>query len=342
MLSHQPPFRLREIKLEVTHRCLLACIHCSSDAHEATSSEMSRENCIRIIRDAIAMGVRKFAFSGGEPLLWEHLEEIVRDTAGSASDISIYTSGNVPDVDARLGGLARLGVSTIIFSVFGATEVEHERITRVKGSFSGTSNAINAARKYRLNTELHFVPLSNSYDFLTGIAHLGRVWGISRISVLRFVPQGRGWLIKNRALDRWQNGELKRSIVMLRRKGFDIRTGSPYNILMLNDQPACSSGIDRLIVGPDLRIYPCDAFKNIKAEELVGTVDYSILGNRGLTECWDHSPFLNAIRGYLTSDFCEPCLSCDGLEKCLSGCLAQKVIVNGTLRKSADPLCMML
>ena len=103
----------------------------------------------------------------------------------------------------------------------------------------------------------------------------------------------------------------------------------------------CCSGIDRLIIEPDLRIFPCDAFKQIKAEELVGTLELSSLNGNSLSECWEHSPFLEAVREYLTTDFAEPCVSCQSLEQCLSGCLAQKVIANGNLKKSPDPLCLM-
>ena len=183
--------------------------------------------------------------------------------------------------------------------------------------------------------------MTNNYQDLEAIAHLANKCGVSRISILRFVPQGRGVLIRHRALNRIQNIQLKRNIERLRSKGFDIRTGSPYNFLMLNDQPKCSSAIDRLIIGPDLRIFPCDAFKQIKAEEVVGTLKFSQIKGVGLEECWESSPFLERVREYLTTDFAEPCASCDALEKCLSGCLAQKVIANGNFEKRPDPMCLL-
>ena len=164
---------------------------------------------------------------------------------------------------------------------------------------------------------------------------------MSSISVLRFVPQGRGQLLKKRVLSKLQNLELKRIIERLRKKGFEIRTGSPYNFLMLNDQPKCSSGIDRLIIGPDLRIFPCDAFKQIRAEEVVGTLTDSSVNDSSLQNCWENSPFLKAVRDYLTTPFFKKCSSCKALEKCLSGCLAQKVLINSDFRKQPDPDCLL-
>jgi radical SAM protein with 4Fe4S-binding SPASM domain len=339
---HRRPFKLREIKIEVTYRCPLACIHCSSDATPSSSLEMSREECLQIIHEAIQMGAKEVAFSGGEALIWSGLDEAIGTAIRGGLHVIIYTSGNIPNARARIERLAKLGVNTLIFSIFAATQTDHEQVTRIKGSFLKTRRAIDIANNNALGTELHFVPLANNYKDLEDIAHLSNDWGVTQISILRFVPQGRGALIKHRALNRIQNIQLKRTIERLRSKGFDIRTGSPYNFLMLNDQPKCSSAIDRLIIGPDLRIFPCDAFKQIKAEEVVGTIEFSQIKGVGLGECWESSPFLEAVREYLTTDFAEPCASCDALENCLSGCLAQKVIANGNFEKRPDPMCLLV
>jgi len=342
MKYHKPPFKLREFKIEVTHKCNLNCLHCSSDASSFNTLEISKKDCLRILKESISMGVKQVAFSGGEPLLWTGLEEAINIAINGGLIISIYTSGNVDNISSKLESINQLGVKKFVFSIFGKSANLHERITRVSGSFDRTINAIKSAKQTGLTTELHFVPFSNNYYELEDIAMLGKDLGISRISVLRFVPQGRGQLLKKRVLNKLQNLELKRIIERLRKKGLEIRTGSPYNFLMLNDQPECSSGIDRLIIGPDLRIYPCDAFKQIKAEEVVGTLAESSVNGYSLLKCWENSPFLQAVRDYLTTPFFKKCSSCKALEKCLSGCLAQKVLINYDFRKQPDPDCLLI
>lgn len=232
-------------------------------------------------------------------------------------------------------------MKTCVFSVFGATAEGHEQITRKPGSYQMTRSAISTALECNLEVELHFVPLDWNFAQLSEVAEAANKWGVSRVSVLRFVPQGRGSLISAHVLNRMQNIQLKKTIEELRSQGYCTRTGSPYNFLMLNEQPRCASGIDRLIVGPDLRIYPCDAFKQIRAEELAGTVQFSILENHSLSDCWCNSPYLNAVRRHLSTPFEEPCYSCNARSKCLSGCLAQKVIEYGQLVKKPDPMCLM-
>jgi radical SAM protein with 4Fe4S-binding SPASM domain len=182
--------------------------------------------------------------------------------------------------------------------------------------------------------------MSFNYRELMDIVPLGQKYGASAVSVLRLVPQGRAALLRTRSLNRVQNLELHRIIVELRNKGFNVRVGSPYNFLMINDNPGCWAAIDRLIVGPDMKIYPCDAFKQIDAEELVRTSVWSNLEKATLEECWQNSPYLNAIREFLTTDFMDPCDSCQFLNSCQSGCLAQKTIIEGCLTKKPDPDCL--
>ncbi len=338
---HKPPFKLKEFKIELTHRCDLNCIHCSSDASSSNALEISKRDCLRILSEAISMGVKQVTFSGGEPLLWTGLEDAIKLAKKGELKVTIYTTGNVDDISNKLKGLSKYGLKKCVFSIFGKSANLHENVTRVPGSFDKTIKAIEIAIETGIRTEFHFVPLSNNYYELEDIAMLGSQLGISCISVLRFVPQGRGQLLKKRVLNKLQNLELKRIIERLRKKGIEIRTGSPYNFLTLNVQPECASGIDRLIIGPDLRIYPCDAFKQIKAEEVVGTLVSSSLVNTSLLECWENSPFLKEVRKYLTTPFFEKCYSCKALEKCLSGCLAQKVLINSDFRKQADPDCLL-
>ena len=341
MKYHKPPWVLREVKIEVTHRCPLVCIHCSSDATPECDRTMDKDDCLRIINEAIKMKVVDIVFSGGEPLLWDGLEEVIDIAIRGGVNVVLYTSGNVDNISAKLALLKKTGIKKIVFSIFGATARVHDTITRAEGSFEKTIKAITAANAERFYTELHFVPLLINYTELIEIGKVSEKYRVSRISILRFVPHGRGQLIKNFVLNQYQNNKLKQMILKLRNNGLDIRTGSPYNILMLNEQPECCAAIDRLSIGPDLRIYPCDAFKQIKAEEIVGSLDFSVLQGFSLKECWNKSPFLEAVRTYLTTDFVDPCRSCKELEKCLSGCLAQKVIATGDMRKQPDPMCML-
>ncbi|HOX05886.1 MAG TPA: radical SAM protein [Planctomycetota bacterium] len=341
MIAIAPPYRLNEIKVEVTHRCALQCIHCSSNASESCAREMSKESCLAIVRDASVMGVKQIDFSGGEPLLWQHLEEAIATVREKGMLGRVYTTGCAPHGEERLRRLVAVGADTLIFSLFGASLGPHEQVTTVDGSFQRTVAAIKCATELGTRTEIHFVPMAANYKELRPLAVLGKSLGVPLISVLRFVPQGRGTQEQRSVLNKEHNLELKQLILQLRDEGYDIRTGSPYNFLMVKDQPRCFAGIDRLCVGPDLRIFPCDAFKHIRPGDIGVSAEFSSLDNASLADCWSNSPYLAAVRSYLTTPFAERCRTCKALAKCLSGCVAQKFYACGTLAKVPDPMCLL-
>jgi radical SAM protein with 4Fe4S-binding SPASM domain len=272
--------------------------------------------------------------------MWQGIVDAAEEATRLSYSVTIYSSGHVHDFPSIAARLREAGVKRFVFSLFGDTALCHERVTRIRGSFQKTIAGVTTCAKMGIETEIHFVPLASNCRSLCGIAVLARKAGAARISVLRFVPQGRGALLRSEALTRAQNLELKRTIEQLRSEGHAVRTGSPFNFLMVNDSPKCCSGIDRLIVTPDSRICPCDAFKQIHAEDLVGTADGSVLNGVSLGECWEKSPYLLAVRKYLTTPFAPDCQPCRLLEDCLSGCLAQKVLAYGGLDKRPDPDCI--
>lgn len=340
MKANNTSFNLKEIKLEVTHDCLLNCVHCSSMSTQESGLNMDWPGFTRILDEAYSMGVNEVAFSGGEPLLWDHIEDGVSRSLEYGIHTVLYTTGNVPDAENMLRRFHSAGLHRVVFSIFGADSAEHEAVTNFEGSFERTIGISRYCSGIGLRTEFHFVPLSWNYWILAQIADLAIKSGISRISVLRLVPQGRGSDISDGQLSHPQNIELRKIIKDLRRTGHDIRLGSPYNFLMLRKNPQCRSGIDRMTIGPDYRIFPCDAFKHISPEDIGASDSFSNLRDQSLKECWERSPYFNTVREYLMGDTYEECGVCSRFDDCKSGCMAQKFYAYGRLIKGPDPMCL--
>ena len=333
---------LNEIKIEVTYNCPLSCVHCSSDANPEHQLSMSIEKCIEIINDALSIGVKEITFSGGEPLVWNGIKDAIIYSKKVGLRCGIYTSGNCVNLEELLGELGIAGVDKLIFSIHSDNEKEHNRVTRKADSFKNTLKAIAIARSLETITEIHFVALASNYKRLTNVVELAQANGVKRVSVLRFVPQGRGLLISDKdTMNKAQNLELKNIITELRGRGFDIRTGSPFNVLFLNENPKCMAAQDRLIVAPDLNIYPCDAFKQISCETIVAGDEYSKLEKYSVEECWEKSRYFELVRNAILAAPTEPCQSCKSYQMCLAGCLAQKYLYYSSLCKNPDPACLM-
>ncbi len=333
-------YSLEELKIEVTYNCPLACVHCSSNAGTGNKASITAEKCFEIIEQAVSMGVKTISFSGGEPLTWSALPKAIQLCKKRGIIPQIYTSGNCTDIRQTFEELANSGLDKAVFSVYSACEQEHIRITRKRNSFKNTLDAISVCNYLGIKTEIHFVALASNYMRLPEIVELAKENGVKCVSVLRFVPQGRGVLIKNRdTLSFEDNVRLKHIIEEIRSTGFEIRTGSPLNVLLLNKEPKCMAAKDRMIIAPDLYIYPCDAFKQVSASEIVSDTAFCSLEKCGLEECWNNSTYLQEIRN-VSGQVSESCKNCALYEKCKSGCLAQKYLTYGKLFGPCDPACL--
>jgi pyruvate-formate lyase-activating enzyme len=64
----------------------------------------------RILDEAGGMGVNEVAFSGGEPLLWDYIEDGVSRSLEKGIHTILYTTGNVPNAENILQNLHSAGL----------------------------------------------------------------------------------------------------------------------------------------------------------------------------------------------------------------------------------------
>lgn len=352
MRIYEPPKQgdLKEVKIELTRNCLLSCMHCSSSAFSGNNIQLPREIVLSLVKQSAELGAKSIVFSGGEPLLWPWLADAVNTCSIHGLRCSIYSTGinSTEDGTQEILGLAKHGLNKVVFSLYSPVKEVHEEITRSIDSFNKTVAVIRAIANSQIEKEIHFVPLKRNYMQLGRLVQLAKDAEIRKISVLRFVPQGRGVLLKqsHEMLAHKETMELRALVVDCRKQnGVEIRLGSPYNILMLDKETDCVAAHGTLCIGPSGNIYPCDAFKTIEPREIGVTDAYNNVMLNSLRDCWEKSEYLNAIRRYLTTPFGKPCSQCLNLDLCKSGCLAQKVleqesIEDGNIAKRPDPLCL--
>lgn len=100
--------------LAVTTRCDLSCSHCSAEGRGATADAVSLEQWKAAVRGLQTMGTAIIGITGGEPLLYEGLEELIA-TVDQRSTTIVYTNGSRLTVERaqslRLHGLFAVGIS---------------------------------------------------------------------------------------------------------------------------------------------------------------------------------------------------------------------------------------
>ena len=74
-----PPSGPRELWLHITDRCNLACGHCLFSSAPDSRRELPLARLQEHIREAYRLGCRRFALTGGEPLLHGDFPELIEE-----------------------------------------------------------------------------------------------------------------------------------------------------------------------------------------------------------------------------------------------------------------------
>lgn len=129
----------------LTYRCNAHCGFCTiwRDNSVPKSGESSPETVKENLRVLRARGVRIIDFTGGEPLLYDALPDILRFAKSLELRTTVTTNGIAyPPRGEALAGL----VDYLQFSLHGTNEEEHDRVT-VTPSFARVIESIAIARK---------------------------------------------------------------------------------------------------------------------------------------------------------------------------------------------------
>jgi radical SAM protein with 4Fe4S-binding SPASM domain len=219
------------------------------------------------------LGAAKVSLGGGESTASKSFLPVVRRALERRMPVEVFTCGLAATPDAVgslptaiIEGCAGLKGVKFIFSFHGATAQTHDYITRTPGSYECLLSSLKCCQQVGIECELNFVPLRANIHEFDKLINIVQDLQIPRISVLRFVPQGRGAL--NRA-ELELNPEEEYLFVneILRQRevtSVEIRTGSPFNGIIPGNQVPCRAGFGKLVVQADGNVLPCEVFKHYK------------------------------------------------------------------------------
>lgn len=135
--------REEALGIEVTSKCNSACLHCFARSETSGTSSLSSSLVMQIIREGYGAAYRRLHITGGEPLLWEGLIDVL-DYAFllGYEDVFLNSNGSLltPDVARRLTAYNGLTVSISLDGPKGM----HEHL-RGRGTWQRTIEHIEGA-----------------------------------------------------------------------------------------------------------------------------------------------------------------------------------------------------
>ena len=163
--------------------------------------------------------------------------------------------------------LKELGLDKIVFDWQAFEESTDNELMGRKGLITCLMDSLIRARKTGLNVDVHFIPMKPNYEQLPDIMECLEIAGVKNISILNFVPQGRGRENKEELM--LNDEELRKFSTILNNatKQFtgNVRIGIPLNGRISH---LCSAGTEKLDIKYDGTILPCPAFKEISTETM--------------------------------------------------------------------------
>lgn len=146
------------VLIELTTRCDLSCEHCVHPENiRATNDELPFEMVETLLHSLTEAGVLLLILTGGEPLLYSRLFEIIAAARERKFLVRMKSNGQLLD-ETMAQRLKQAGVYAIDVSLYGPEASYHDRITRCSGSFERSCralrNIVRAGIKGRILTPL--------------------------------------------------------------------------------------------------------------------------------------------------------------------------------------------
>lgn len=144
------------IQLEYNYTCNFKCKHCAIEKFKQKNGRTLTISDIKRIADQVdAMGLASICVSGGEPLIFPDLEDIINAIGPERFIISIDTNGWLLTED-KIKWLVEKGVDRVHLSVDGL-ESNHDDFRRTKGSWKRSIAAIDLCKKHGLDVIINIV-----------------------------------------------------------------------------------------------------------------------------------------------------------------------------------------
>jgi len=176
------------IQVHPTRRCNIACAHCYTSSGPTAREELPIELLTECLVGAHTLGYRQLAVSGGEPIVYRALDDLLVQ-ARELGMVTSVTSNGMLLSPARWYPLAEL-VDALAISIDGRPE-EHDRIRGREGAFDRTVANLATVRSSGTPFGFIFTLTQHNVDSLEFVVRLAAREGARSVQVHPLTLHGR-------------------------------------------------------------------------------------------------------------------------------------------------------
>lgn len=297
------------MNIELTTRCPLRCPQCYCDLNQG--QDIEKEVALKYLKQAARLKIPFINLSGGETLVYPHLNELLEYISEHGLNSAIAISGWGFD-KARLEELKQAGVDEIYVSLNGSTP-EINGLSR-DGYEMAIASLLLLQADGQVNYYINWVARNDNVRDFPSLVSLAQKYGAKGLVILESKPDAsyvlQATLSKDNflMLAHYLKNYNQEAIPIQVEPCFSPLRAYINNYYLLNRNigfnKGCGAGRNAMAVDVDGNLIPCRHL--LYSETFESIEDY-----------WWHSPVLNRLRQF--EDYRgEPCQSCYLNNNCIS------------------------
>lgn len=307
------------VVIETTHNCPLSCRHCFLDAgHGANIDRTKLEN---LCKEAIDIGVNMVQLTGGEPLIYPGIEEIIQISIQGNTRLGITTSGFVssPRIYEALGSMK--GKGWVQISLDGLEDT-HNNMRNHPHSYSKAVDFISKLVSMGIDVHIATCVTDISVDELQMLCQKVKDLGarVHRIGVV--TERGRAKVNKigsPASLRQRVAKDVMKLKMLYESQSFRIAGFEDKDLVKHPGIKNCGAGYRVLKISPDGKIHPCPMM-----DLPIGTTRHNSLS--------EFSQKMGGRFAKIQSPSKEFCEACPNLSFC-DGCVSEALLYRNTVEK---------
>jgi len=329
------------VAINLTSRCNLACGHCYLDATKrATQGDaLGYREAAQVLTE---LGARApgtiVVLTGGEPLLWSRLDDLVAHGVSLGLRMVLGTNGLCLDA-SRVRALKALGLSGVGISIDGVTAAAHDALRGMPGAFERACHAVRICAAAGLHAQVHFTVTRATRTDLAEVVGLAKGLGAAIVHFFFLVCVGRGERRMDLSATEYETCLEEIADLQANSAGIMVQTRcTPHfkRVLYQRDPAAeftrafgydgggCPAATHYARVGPRGEVTPCPYME----------VSGGNIRDDGFWDVWDRSPLFATLRRPERHGACGDC----EFRALCGGCRARSFIDSGDLL-GTDPSC---
>lgn len=325
---------ITNVMFELTYKCSEQCIHCynigaSRNGDETNLRNQTRQLSVsdykRIVDELYEMGLTKVMLSGGDPFSYLGIWELLDYLYSKGIAVDIFTNGISIVGKEKL--LAKYYPRRVCLSLYSGIDADHDKITRVKGSWAKTMSVIDSLSKYSIPLVIKCCIIKTNLKSYNSVSEIGRKYGIPVQYELNVTDSIDG----DKCVSHYLRLSPEQLEIVLRDPdtvmyvGKDVKDFGGRNIDM--ESNACKAGYHTFCITPDGNLIPCCAFHLV----------FGNLRNQSLNDILSNNDLLQWWRNLTVKDY-EECGKHDYCAFC-NFCVGINYSEHGTPLKAAENNC---